>query len=241
MFSFSTILYNLLDESGKTPETGRRAGCWMLRAEEDISSEEEITDTQSLYCSVLFLIKIFEKTNLWHLSYYYGKKIKRLWIVTNFVFFLSLFRYKPFFPFQVQPVLGSPCDTDLSVQDSRLVEGRLKVTLIECSRWDTLFLYFLALNVAVLLVWARPLSVMLICSQCSKRQGFEWIHNKICVFWQIVVLNRAGTKKSVLLQFFVHYFLNIFLNAWIFLSLSLFQTVNPNATCQVKKCNFEFT
>ncbi|KAF3708617.1 PDZ domain-containing protein 8 [Channa argus] len=43
-------------------------------------------------------------------------------------------RYKPFFPFQVQPPLGSACDFDLLVQDSRLVEGRLKVTLIECSR-----------------------------------------------------------------------------------------------------------
>ncbi|XP_071758016.2 PDZ domain-containing protein 8 [Centroberyx gerrardi] len=43
-------------------------------------------------------------------------------------------RYKPFFPFQVQPPLGSACDLDLSVQDSRLVEGRLRVTLIECSR-----------------------------------------------------------------------------------------------------------
>ncbi|KAM9848220.1 PDZ domain-containing protein 8 [Aulostomus maculatus] len=43
-------------------------------------------------------------------------------------------RYKPFFPFQVQPPLGSACDLDLSIQDSRLVEGRLKVTLIECSR-----------------------------------------------------------------------------------------------------------
>ncbi|KAM6922558.1 PDZ domain-containing protein 8 [Lycodopsis pacificus] len=43
-------------------------------------------------------------------------------------------RYKPFFPFQVQPLLGSACDLDLSVQDSRLVEGRLKVTLNECSR-----------------------------------------------------------------------------------------------------------
>ncbi|XP_041803844.1 PDZ domain-containing protein 8 [Chelmon rostratus] len=43
-------------------------------------------------------------------------------------------RYKPFFPFQVQAPLGSAYDLDLSVQDSRLVEGRLKVTLIECSR-----------------------------------------------------------------------------------------------------------
>ncbi|KAM3863279.1 PDZ domain-containing protein 8 [Diretmus argenteus] len=43
-------------------------------------------------------------------------------------------RYKPFFPFQVQPTLGSTCGLDLSVQDSRLVEGRLRVTLIECSR-----------------------------------------------------------------------------------------------------------
>ncbi|XP_054456477.1 PDZ domain-containing protein 8 [Anoplopoma fimbria] len=43
-------------------------------------------------------------------------------------------RYKPFFPFQVQPLLGSACDLDLSIQERRLVEGRLKVTLIECSR-----------------------------------------------------------------------------------------------------------
>ncbi|XP_029376461.1 PDZ domain-containing protein 8 [Echeneis naucrates] len=43
-------------------------------------------------------------------------------------------RYKPFFPFQVQPPLGLASVLDLSLQDSRLVEGRLKVTLIECSR-----------------------------------------------------------------------------------------------------------
>lgn len=47
---------------------------------------------------------------------------------------VSLSRYKPFFPFQVQAPLGSTCDLDLSVLDSRLVEGRLKVTLIKCSR-----------------------------------------------------------------------------------------------------------
>ncbi|XP_062864048.1 PDZ domain-containing protein 8 [Trichomycterus rosablanca] len=39
-------------------------------------------------------------------------------------------RYKPFFPFQVQP---AP-EPDFSVQDERLVEGRLRVTLVECSR-----------------------------------------------------------------------------------------------------------
>ncbi|KAI9525113.1 hypothetical protein NQZ68_012627 [Dissostichus eleginoides] len=42
--------------------------------------------------------------------------------------------YKPFFPFQVLPSLGSACDLDLSVQENMLVEGRLRVTLIECSR-----------------------------------------------------------------------------------------------------------
>ncbi|XP_017332034.1 PDZ domain-containing protein 8 [Ictalurus punctatus] len=39
-------------------------------------------------------------------------------------------RYKPFFPFQVQP---TP-EPDMSVQDERLMEGRLRVTLVECSR-----------------------------------------------------------------------------------------------------------
>ncbi|KAF5896649.1 PDZ domain-containing protein 8, partial [Clarias magur] len=38
--------------------------------------------------------------------------------------------YKPFFPFQVQPMP----EPDFSVQDERLVEGRLRVTLVECSR-----------------------------------------------------------------------------------------------------------
>ncbi|XP_048863619.1 PDZ domain-containing protein 8 [Brienomyrus brachyistius] len=43
-------------------------------------------------------------------------------------------RYKPFFPFQVQPPLAAACDLDLSVHDNHLVEGRLRVTLVECSR-----------------------------------------------------------------------------------------------------------
>lgn len=43
-------------------------------------------------------------------------------------------RYKPFFPFQVQPPLVPACDADLSVQDDALVDGRLRVSLIECSR-----------------------------------------------------------------------------------------------------------
>ncbi|XP_051502468.1 PDZ domain-containing protein 8 isoform X1 [Myxocyprinus asiaticus] len=43
-------------------------------------------------------------------------------------------RYKPFFPFQVQPPLASSCDLDLSIRDTLLVEGRLRVTLVECSR-----------------------------------------------------------------------------------------------------------
>ncbi|TSU37057.1 PDZ domain-containing protein 8 [Bagarius yarrelli] len=38
--------------------------------------------------------------------------------------------YKPFFPFQVQPMP----EPELSVQDERFVEGRLRVTLVECSR-----------------------------------------------------------------------------------------------------------
>ncbi|XP_056623883.1 PDZ domain-containing protein 8 [Triplophysa dalaica] len=43
-------------------------------------------------------------------------------------------RYKPFFPFQVQPPLVSSCDLDMSIRDTLLVEGRLRVTLVECSR-----------------------------------------------------------------------------------------------------------
>uniref|UniRef100_A0A673K8S8 PDZ domain-containing protein 8-like n=1 Tax=Sinocyclocheilus rhinocerous TaxID=307959 RepID=A0A673K8S8_9TELE len=43
-------------------------------------------------------------------------------------------RYKPFFPFQVQPPLASSCDLDISIRETLLVEGRLRVTLVECSR-----------------------------------------------------------------------------------------------------------
>ncbi|XP_057200683.1 PDZ domain-containing protein 8 isoform X2 [Triplophysa rosa] len=43
-------------------------------------------------------------------------------------------RYKPFFPFQVQPPLVSSCDLDMSIRDTLLLEGRLRVTLVECSR-----------------------------------------------------------------------------------------------------------
>ncbi|XP_028651847.1 PDZ domain-containing protein 8 [Erpetoichthys calabaricus] len=43
-------------------------------------------------------------------------------------------RYKPFFPFQVQPATEDTVELDLTVQDTGLTEGRLKVTLVECSR-----------------------------------------------------------------------------------------------------------
>ncbi|XP_043911477.1 PDZ domain-containing protein 8-like [Protopterus annectens] len=42
-------------------------------------------------------------------------------------------RYKPFFPFQVQPAAQTE-EPSLSIQDTGLIEGRLKVTLVECSR-----------------------------------------------------------------------------------------------------------
>ncbi|XP_048406942.1 PDZ domain-containing protein 8 [Stegostoma tigrinum] len=41
-------------------------------------------------------------------------------------------RYKPFFPYQVQTVDAANCD--LYMQDVNIVEGRLKVTVVECSR-----------------------------------------------------------------------------------------------------------
>lgn len=54
------------------------------------------------------------------------KVIKRKHTLPNYKI-----RYKPFFPFQVVP---PPEDTELSLNDVGLTEGRLKVTLIECSR-----------------------------------------------------------------------------------------------------------
>lgn len=49
------------------------------------------------------------------------------------------FRFKPFFPIQVLPS-DEYEDRDLSIQDILLTEGRLKVTLIECTRY--IFVHF---------------------------------------------------------------------------------------------------
>ncbi|KAL4641119.1 PDZ domain-containing protein 8 [Arapaima gigas] len=55
-------------------------------------------------------------------------------------------RYKPFFPFQVQPPLAMTCNLDLSIQDTRLVEGRLRVSVVECSRWALFLLSLVCIN-----------------------------------------------------------------------------------------------
>uniref|UniRef100_A0A6I8PK65 PDZ domain containing 8 n=1 Tax=Ornithorhynchus anatinus TaxID=9258 RepID=A0A6I8PK65_ORNAN len=57
------------------------------------------------------------------------KVIKRKHTLPNYKI-----RYKPFFPFQVLPGPGEVEDRDLHVQEWALTEGRLKVTLLECSR-----------------------------------------------------------------------------------------------------------
>lgn len=53
---------------------------------------------------------------------------------THQISIMGSFRYKPFFPVQVQTQLEAACTLDLCVQDRRLVDGRLRVTLMECSR-----------------------------------------------------------------------------------------------------------
>ncbi|XP_069468010.1 PDZ domain-containing protein 8 [Ambystoma mexicanum] len=57
------------------------------------------------------------------------KVIKRKHTLPNYKI-----RYKPFFPFQVLPPTEDVEDQELSLKDMGLTEGRLKVTLIECSR-----------------------------------------------------------------------------------------------------------
>ncbi|NXP16774.1 PDZD8 protein, partial [Scytalopus superciliaris] len=58
----------------------------------------------------------------------FKKVIKRKHTLPNYKI-----RFKPFFPFQVLPY-DEYEDRDLSIQDFLLTEGRLKVTLIECTR-----------------------------------------------------------------------------------------------------------
>ncbi|XP_073451892.1 PDZ domain-containing protein 8 [Aquarana catesbeiana] len=43
-------------------------------------------------------------------------------------------RYKPFFPYQIHPVTEEPEERTLTLQDLGLAEGRLKVSVIDCSR-----------------------------------------------------------------------------------------------------------
>ncbi|XP_067858240.1 PDZ domain-containing protein 8 [Heptranchias perlo] len=50
-------------------------------------------------------------------------------------------RYKPFFPFQILPTTVNSAIRDLYMQDSSIIEGRLKVTVVECSRLFILGLY----------------------------------------------------------------------------------------------------
>lgn len=50
------------------------------------------------------------------------------------ILFCIFFRFKPFFPFQVSPP-DEYEDRDLCIQDFLLIEGRLQVTLIECTRY----------------------------------------------------------------------------------------------------------
>ncbi|XP_051883393.1 PDZ domain-containing protein 8 [Pristis pectinata] len=50
-------------------------------------------------------------------------------------------RYKPFFPYQVLPTIGDAVNCDLYLQQSNITEGRLKVTVVECSRLFILGLY----------------------------------------------------------------------------------------------------
>ncbi|XP_030308816.1 PDZ domain-containing protein 8 [Calypte anna] len=58
----------------------------------------------------------------------FKKVIKRKHTLPNYKI-----RFKPFFPFQVMPPDDYE-DRDLSIQDILLTEGRLKVTLMECTR-----------------------------------------------------------------------------------------------------------
>lgn len=50
-------------------------------------------------------------------------------------------RYKPFFPYQVLPATADTVNCDLYLQHANMTEGRLKVTLVECSRLFILGLY----------------------------------------------------------------------------------------------------
>ncbi|XP_069756140.1 PDZ domain-containing protein 8 [Narcine bancroftii] len=50
-------------------------------------------------------------------------------------------RYKPFFPYQVLPTTEDVANCDLYLQHSSITEGRLKVTVVECSRLFILGLY----------------------------------------------------------------------------------------------------
>lgn len=58
-----------------------------------------------------------------------------VFIVQKFRLIFTFLRFKPFFPFQTSQGFEEDEEEHIHIQQWALTEGRLKVTLLECSRY----------------------------------------------------------------------------------------------------------
>lgn len=65
-----------------------------------------------------------------------------LLIIHKFRLIFTFVRFKPFFPFQTLHGFEEDEEEHIHIQQWALTEGRLKVTLLECSRYVLCFFHY---------------------------------------------------------------------------------------------------
>lgn len=65
-----------------------------------------------------------------------------LLIIQKFRLIFTFVRFKPFFPFQTLQGFEEDEEEHIHIQQWALTEGRLKVTLLECSRYVLCFFHY---------------------------------------------------------------------------------------------------
>ena len=77
-----------------------------------------------------------------------------MFIIQKFRLIFTFVRYKPFFPFQTLQGFEDDDEEYIHIQQWALTEGRLKVTLLECSRYVLCYYYIRGKKVYRKCMWA---------------------------------------------------------------------------------------
>lgn len=77
-----------------------------------------------------------------------------VFIIQKFRLIFTFVRYKPFFPFQTLQGFEDDDEEYIHIQQWALTEGRLKVTLLECSRYVLCYYYIRGKKVYRKCMWA---------------------------------------------------------------------------------------